>query len=77
MTDLLAPHLPSDPSILELFSRSVSGLTSLRKPLEDDSTVLSPMKGLWHSVGDESPKFNAAPWVVLDSSKNTPSLSDP
>ncbi|KAA1096124.1 hypothetical protein PGT21_005363 [Puccinia graminis f. sp. tritici] len=75
--DLLAPHLPSDPSILELFSRSVSGLTSLGKPLEDKSTVLSPMKGMWHSVGDESPKFNVAPWVVLDSSINTPSLSDP
>jgi len=64
--DLLAPHLPPDPSILELFARSVSGLPSLgtnREPYSD-----CRIKGRWHSIGDECTKFMVAPWV--DSSKN-------
>ncbi|OAW00179.1 hypothetical protein, variant [Puccinia triticina 1-1 BBBD Race 1] len=71
--DLLAPHLPSDPSVLELFSRSVSGLASFGNQLETDS--VRPMKGIWHSVGDESPRFMATPWV--DSYKKNQSPSDP
>ncbi|KNZ64076.1 hypothetical protein VP01_106g5 [Puccinia sorghi] len=66
-TDLLVPHLPPDPSILELFSRSVSGLPSLGKNGEPHSDCC--VKGIWHSIGDECSKFMVAPWV--DSSKNT------
>ncbi|POW01176.1 hypothetical protein PSTT_12665 [Puccinia striiformis] len=67
--DLLEPHLPSDPSILELFSRSVSGLTSLERQSETNPGV-PVMKGIWHSVGDESPKFMVSPWVEYLSSTN-------
>ncbi|PLW23028.1 hypothetical protein PCASD_14065 [Puccinia coronata f. sp. avenae] len=59
--DLLAPHIPSDPSILELFSRSVSGLPSFGE--NSENKTVDPMKGIWHSVGDECPKFMVTPWV--------------
>ena len=61
MSDLLAPHIPPDPSILELFSRSVSGLPSFGENLENKN--VDSMQGIWHSVGDECPKFMATPWV--------------
>lgn len=52
--DLLSPHLPPNPNVLELFSRSVSGSAS----------------GRWHSLGDESPKFMVPPWIDSQTEEN-------
>ncbi|MBW0521182.1 hypothetical protein O181_060897 [Austropuccinia psidii MF-1] len=55
--DLLQPHLPACPNVLELFARTISGFKPSRA--DPDSDFI----GRWHSVGDECPKFNGEPWL--------------
>lgn len=55
MADLLQPYLPPEANFLELFARTAS-CTSER----DDRKV---GEGIWHSIGNESPKFNGPPWI--------------
>ncbi|KAH9812784.1 hypothetical protein DFH28DRAFT_977937 [Melampsora americana] len=62
LADLLRLHLPKNANFLELFARTASCLIPMDQTDQDDYHF-NPCRGFWHSVGDESPKFNGSPWV--------------
>lgn len=62
LAELLQPYLPKNANFLELFARTISCLMPVDKT-EQEEYHSDRLRGFWHSVGDESPKFNGSPWV--------------
>ncbi|EGG04589.1 uncharacterized protein MELLADRAFT_88635 [Melampsora larici-populina 98AG31] len=62
LAELLQPYLPKNPNFLELFARTTSCLIPIDKT-DQGNYHSDSRQGFWHSVGDESPKFNGSPWV--------------
>ncbi|KAG0143380.1 hypothetical protein CROQUDRAFT_66226 [Cronartium quercuum f. sp. fusiforme G11] len=65
LADLLQPYLPPGANFLELFARTASSLKIADRCCQSNDMSRSDELawGFWHSIGDESPKFNGSPWV--------------
>ncbi|KAI8459782.1 hypothetical protein BY996DRAFT_4633205 [Phakopsora pachyrhizi] len=64
LLDLIEEYVPPNPKVLELFARSVTGFKTEEYPEGGSLRSNESDRPRWHSIGDESPKFNGPPHII-------------